>query len=139
MNEENKDPNFTIKDNRSSLKSDDEVKADDEKKKEAEAKAQTKAEGKSQEKSETPASEFEMNFSTFVMSLTSSAFYYLGDVPDPQTGEMHENLPAVKQTIDILLILQEKTKNNLSAEEDKLLEQLIYELQTKNVAKKPKE
>lgn len=138
MNEENKDPNFTIKDNRASLKSDEEVKADDEKKKEVETKAQAKAEVKSEEKSETPASEFEMNFSTFVMSLTSSAFYYLGDVADPQTGEMHENLPAVKQTIDILLILQEKTKNNLSDEEDKLLEQLIYELQTKYVAKKSK-
>ena len=137
MDEENKDSKFTIKDNRASLKSDDEAKADDEKKKEAEAKAQAKEEAKNKEKkSGTPASEFEMNFSTFVMSLTSSAFYYLGDVPDPQTGEMHENLPAVKQTIDILLILQDKTKNNLSDDEDKLLEQLIYELQTKYVAKK---
>jgi hypothetical protein len=75
MNEENKDPNFTIKDNRASLKSDDEVKAADEKKAEAEAKAKAKAEAKNkEEKSGTPASEFEMNFSTFVMSLTSSAF-----------------------------------------------------------------
>ncbi len=133
MSEDIEGPNFTIKDNRSSLKSDDEVKADDVKKEDAKA-----AEEKQEGKREKTASEFEMNFSTFVMSLTSSAFYYLGDVPDPETGEMHENLPAVKQTIDILLILKDKTKNNLDKEEDKLLEQLIYELQTKYAAKKPK-
>ena len=133
MSEDIKGPNFTIKDHRSSLKSEDEVKADDEKREEAKAETQ-----KQEKASEKTASEFEMNFTTFVMSLTSSAFYYLGDVADPQTGEMHENLPAVKQTIDILLILKEKTKNNLNAEEDKLLEQLIYELQVKYVAKKPK-
>lgn len=133
MSEDIKGPNFTIKDNRSSLKSEDEVKADDEKKEDAK-----EAEKKQEAKSEKTASEFEMNFSTFVMSLTSSAFYYLGDVADPQTGEMHENLPAVKQTIDILIILKDKTKNNLDKEEDKLLEQLIYELQTKYAAKKPK-
>ena len=133
MSEDIEGPNFTIKDNRSSLKSDDEVKADDVKKEDAKA-----AEEKQEGKREKTASEFEMNFSTFVMSLTSSAFYYLGDVADPETGEMHENLPAAKQTIDILLILKDKTKNNLDKEEDKLLEQLIYELQTKYAAKKPK-
>ena len=133
MSEDIEGPNFTIKDNRSSLKSEDEVKADDEKKEDAK-----EAEQKQEDKREKTAPEFEMNFSTFVMSLTSSAFYYLGDVADPQTGEMHENLPAVKQTIDILLILKDKTKNNLDKEEDKLLEQLIYELQTKYAAKKPK-
>ena len=133
MSEDIEGPNFTIKDNRSSLKSEDEVKADDEKKEDAK-----EAEQKQEDKREKTAPEFEMNFSTFVMSLTSSAFYYLGDVADPETGEMHENLPAVKQTIDILLILKDKTKNNLDKEEDKLLEQLIYELQTKYAAKKPK-
>ena len=133
MSEDIEGPNFTIKDNRSSLKSEDEVKADDEKKEDAKEAEQTQ-----EDKREKTAPEFEMNFSTFVMSLTSSAFYYLGDVADPETGEMHENLPAVKQTIDILLILKDKTKNNLDKEEDKLLEQLIYELQTKYAAKKPK-
>ena len=65
----------------------------------------------------------------------SSAFYHLGDIPDPATGQKAENLPAVKQTIDILIMLQNKTKNNLDAEEAKLMEQLIYELQVKYVAK----
>lgn len=133
MGEDVNGPGFTIKDHRASQKSDDEAKISDEKKDAAEAKAKTEEAGK---KEEPPA--FEMNFSTFVMSLTSSAFYYLGDIPDPETGKTVENLPAVKQTIDILLILQEKTKNNLDPEESKLIEQLIYELQMKFVAKQKK-
>jgi len=67
-----------------------------------------------------------------------SRFYYLGDIPDPATGQTQQNLPAVKQTIDILIMLKEKTQNNLNAEETKLIEQLIYELQMKYLAKKPK-
>ncbi|HAK36787.1 MAG TPA: DUF1844 domain-containing protein [Nitrospina sp.] len=69
------------------------------------------------------------------MSLTSSAFYHLGDMPDPTTGKKEINLPAVQQTIDMLIMLREKTKGNLTDDEKKLLEQLIYELQVKYVAK----
>ena len=122
---------FTIKDKRSSKQSEEEAKASDESQK------------KEQPPREKPAPKeegqnFELNFSTFVLSLTSSAFYHLGDIPDPVTGEKKENLPAVKQTIDILVMLKEKTKNNLDADESKLMEQLIYELQMKYVAKAPK-
>ncbi len=121
---------FIIKDKRSSKQSEEEAKASDEsQKKESPAK---------EEPPQSADQEFELNFSTFVLSLTSSAFYHLGDIPDPTTGQKQENLPAVKQTIDILIMLQEKTKNNLDGEEAKLLEQLIYELQVKYVAKKPK-
>ena len=69
------------------------------------------------------------------MSLSSSAFYHLGDMPDPTTGKKELNLPAVQQTIDMLNMLKEKTKGNLKEDESKLLEQLIYELQVKYVAK----
>ncbi len=122
---------FTIKDKRSSKKSEEEAKASDE--------SQNK-EPAAKEEPPSPATgqDFELNFSTFVLSLTSSAFYHLGDIPDPTTGKKEENLPAVKQTIDILIMLQNKTKNNLDAEEAKLMEQLIYELQMKYVAKAPK-
>ena len=122
---------FTIKDKRSSQQSDEEVKASDESQKKEPA-------AKEEPPSEAAGQAFELNFSTFVLSLTSSAFYHLGDIPDPTTGKKEENLPAVKQTIDILIMLQNKTKNNLDAEEAKLMEQLIYELQIKYVAKKPK-
>ena len=122
---------FTIKDKRSSNQPDEEVKASEEPQKKEPA-------AKEEPPSEAADKEFELNFSTFVLSLTSSAFYHLGDIPDPMTGQKAENLPAVKQTIDILIMLQNKTKNNLDAEEAKLMEQLIYELQIKYVAKTKK-
>ena len=78
---------------------------------------------------------FQIDFSTFIFSLTSSAFYNLGDMPDPMTGKTETNLPAVQQTIDMLGMLKEKTKGNLSPEETKLMEQMIYELQIKYVEK----
>ena len=72
------------------------------------------------------------------MSLSSSAFYHLGDIADPETGKTETNLPAVQQTIEMLIMLKEKTEGNLSEEEGKLLEQLIYELQMKFMKKSKK-
>ena len=97
-----------------------------------ETKGQEEQTGSSKEK-ETES--FQIDFSTFIMSLTSSAFYHLGDMPDPSTGKKEVNLPAVQQTIDMLIMLREKTKGNLKEDEEKLVEQLIYELQVKYVAK----
>jgi len=129
-------PGFTIKDKRSSNQSEEEAKtADASQPKETAPPEEKQA---PPEEKESPPKDFELNFSTFVLSLTSSAFYHLGDIPDPLTGKKEENLPAVKQTIDMLIMLKEKTQNNLDADEAKLLEQLIYELQMKYMAKAPK-
>ena len=119
---------FVIKDKRSSqISEDDATFLDDQ-----ETKGQEEQTGSSKEK-ETES--FQIDFSTFIMSLTSSAFYHLGDMPDPSTGKKEVNLPAVQQTIDMLIMLREKTKGNLKEDEEKLIEQLIYELQVKYVAK----
>jgi hypothetical protein len=119
---------FVIKDKRSSQISEDDATFQDEQ----ETKDQEKQTDSSKEKKTEP---FQVDFSTFIMSLTSSAFYHLGDMPDPSTGKKEVNLPAVQQTIDMLIMLREKTKGNLKEDEKKLLEQLVYELQVKYVAK----
>jgi len=119
---------FVIKDKRSSQISEDDATFQDEQ----ETKDQEKQTESSKEKETEP---FQVDFSTFIMSLTSSAFYHLGDMPDPSTGKKEVNLPAVQQTIDMLIMLREKTKGNLKEDEKKLLEQLVYELQVKYVAK----
>ncbi len=75
-------------------------------------------------------------FSTFVLSLASSALVQLGEVPDPSTGRVGEDLVLAKHSIDILSMLQEKTANGLDAEESRLLEGLLYELRMKFVMKK---
>ena len=122
---------FVIKDKRSSQISEDEATFLDDR----ETKDQEEQKTSSKEQEAEP---FQVDFSTFIMSLTSSAFYHLGDMPDPTTGKKEVNLPAVQQTIDMLTMLREKTKGNLKEDENKLLEQLIYELQVKYVAKTKK-
>jgi hypothetical protein len=73
-----------------------------------------------------------VDFSTFVMSLTHSALVHLGDAPDPE-GARGVHLPLARQTIDLLALLQEKTKNNLQGPEERLLEQALYDLRLRYV------
>ena len=120
---------FVFKDSRSSQLSEDEALDQD---------SQAEANKTAPAKEQAASKPFKIDFSTFIMSLTSSAFYHLGDIADPETGKTETNLPAVQQTIDMLIMLKEKTQGNLNEEEGKLLEQLIYELQMKFVAKTKK-
>ena len=77
----------------------------------------------------------ELDFSTFVISLAHSALINLGLAQDPSTGERVErNLGAARQTIDILGILQDKTRGNLETEEAQHLEHILYELRMHYVA-----
>lgn len=69
-----------------------------------------------------------IDFATFVLSLATSAQVHLGVVPNPATGGQKSDLGAARQTIDILGILQEKTKGNLTDEEARLLKHLLYDL-----------
>lgn len=69
------------------------------------------------------------DFSTFLLSLGTSALYHLGYVKDPESGETAEvNRPLARQTIDTLEILQVKTQGNLEDEESQLLQNLLTEL-----------
>lgn len=81
----------------------------------------------------------EINFASFVISLSSSALFHFGELPDPITNTRQRNLPLAKQTIDILGILKEKTAGNLTEEEAKLLENLLYDLRMRYVAEVEKE
>jgi hypothetical protein len=72
-----------------------------------------------------------IDFHTFVLSLGSSALLHLGELERPDAGQAVKDLPMAKHTIDILSMLQEKTRGNLTPEEDKLLESLLYDLRLK--------
>lgn len=78
----------------------------------------------------------EITFSTFIFSLSSSALLHLGEIPDPGTGAKKEDLPLAKQTIDILGMLDEKTKGNLTSDEKNLLSNILYDLRMRYIAKK---
>jgi hypothetical protein len=76
----------------------------------------------------------ELSFTAFVISLASSAAIHFGDLADPDSGEMAEiNLDGAAQMIDILTLLDVKTRGNLIAEERQLLEQVLYELRLRFV------
>jgi len=74
-----------------------------------------------------------MDFSNFVLSLNASALIHLGDIPDPHSRERSVNLPAAKHTIEILEIIKNKTEGNLDVEEQKLLDDVLYNLRMKYV------
>ena len=70
----------------------------------------------------------EVNFPTFIMSLNASALVHLGVIEDPATGQSTKNLPMAKQTIDILSMLEEKTRGNLAKDEEDILRNILYDL-----------
>jgi hypothetical protein len=74
-----------------------------------------------------------IDFVTFVVSMSHSALLHLGDAPDPSTGVREKNLPLARQTIDLLAVLQEKTRGNLSGDEERVLSQAIYDLRMRFV------
>ena len=75
----------------------------------------------------------EIDFTNFVLSLSTSALIQLGEIQDPFTQKLAKNLPLAKQTIDLIGMLNEKTKGNLSPDEEKVLEYVLYDLRMRYV------
>lgn len=75
----------------------------------------------------------EVNFATFVFSLSSSALLHFGEIPDPSSGKKNKNLAMAKQTIDILSMLEEKTRGNLTSDEEQLFKNILYDLRMRYV------
>jgi uncharacterized protein DUF1844 len=83
---------------------------------------------------EAPVAAFPpVDFHTFVLSLGSSALLHLGEIENPNDGVSQKDLPLAKHTIDILVMLEEKTKGNLSSAEERLMESLLYDLRLRYV------
>jgi len=78
----------------------------------------------------------EVNFSSLILSLSSSSLFHLGEVPDPQTGEKKKDLPLAKHSIDIIAMLKEKTEGNLTDEEQKFIESVLTDLRWRYVKAK---
>jgi hypothetical protein len=83
--------------------------------------------------------EIEVSFLNYIMSLGYQAMIFLGEVPHPVTGQTEKNVRQAKFLIDTLLLLKEKTRGNLTPEEDSLLGSSLYELQMKYVEETNKE
>ncbi|CCK79355.1 DUF1844 domain-containing protein [Desulfobacula toluolica] len=82
----------------------------------------------SNDSSGTKVSLPKVDFSSFIMSLYSSGLVQLGKVEDPSTGKKSVNFDLARQTIDMIAMLEEKTKGNLTEEENNLLKALLVEI-----------
>jgi len=83
------------------------------------------------EASQNPEQKLEANFSTLIISIASSAIVNLGLEKNPQTDKIEKNLSVAQYSIDLLVLLKEKTKNNLTASEQNYLDAIIQDLQMK--------
>jgi hypothetical protein len=86
---------------------------------------------------ETPAfgalEEEPVNFSTFLLGLSTQALLHLGEIPNPLTSAVERDLGAAKHVIDILGILRDKTRGNLDQSEETLLDSVLYDLRMRYV------
>ncbi len=77
----------------------------------------------------------QLDFATFVLSLSATVLMCLGEAPDPESNQITQNLPAAKQTIDLLGLLETKTQGNLTCEEQRVLKDILFELRMKYIQK----
>jgi len=77
----------------------------------------------------------EITLSTFLMSLSTQALMCLGEIPNPVTGNPEADIGAVRELIDIIAMLQEKTRGNLDAAEARLFEKILFDLRMRFVEK----
>jgi len=80
-----------------------------------------------------PSTDEPVSFSTFILGLSTQALLHLGDIESPVSGQVERDLPAARHVIDILGILQAKTRNNLEQAEERLLEAVLYDLRMRYV------
>ncbi|WAC07501.1 MAG: DUF1844 domain-containing protein [Thermodesulfobacteriota bacterium] len=137
MTEEKKEESFTVSDKRrfvvddsGGVKSEGDVGAKE--KKEAPVGSEPSREKQENKLFEgTPLPD--IDFSTFIFSLSSNVILHLGLMENPYTKTIDKNFPLAKQTIDIISMLKDKTKGNLSDEEENLITHLLTELRFKYV------
>lgn len=136
MDEGEEKKGFTIRDRRVSSRPEEPATEAETKKEEPRGKpqeGQEEAQGEPQIKEPSSGELPEINFSAFIFSLSTSALLHLGEVPDPGSGKREKDLPLAKQTIDILGMLREKTRGNLTNEEEKMLDHILADLRWRYV------
>ncbi len=127
---------FAEKNTETAADSEDKKKSSPEPEKTASEDKKAASEAKKSDKSAKEPRLPEINFPTFIFSLHSSVLLQLGLIDDPVTGKNTKNLPAAKQTIDILGMLDEKTRGNLTDDEENMLKNILYDLRIMYVKEK---
>jgi len=134
MEEKKKDSGFVVKDKRLFDESGKERPQEEAQSSPAEEKPKVQEDSPTDPKQESDYPQ--VNFTNFVLSLSTSALFHFGDFPEHEGGASEKNLPAAKQTIDILDMLNERTKGNLNENENNLIQGVLYELKMRYVKEK---
>lgn len=124
---------FVIKDKRTFSTETGEPKTKDHKETKEEKTEKEAAAGEAEPEAGEETRLPEVNFATFIFSVSSSALFHFGEIPDPSSGKKEKNLAMAKHTIDILSMLEEKTKGNLTPDEEQLLKNILYDLRMRYV------
>ena len=128
---ETEDKGFTVRDRRSF---DEEGDLKDEKKIEESGQAEPPPKEEKKQTGTTDAPPLpEVNFSSLIFSLSSSALLHIGEIADPQTGQKRVDLPMAKHSIDIISMLKDKTKGNLDNEEQQFIDNILTDLRLRYV------
>ena len=123
MTEEEEEKGFVIKDRRSF---DDKGDLKEKDPAEEQVKEEPKEEPPAKETATPPLPE--INFSSLILSLSSTAFLHFGEIPDPGTGEKKKDLALAKHAIDTIGMLKEKTEGNLTEDEKQFIENILTDL-----------
>jgi len=135
MEEKKKDSGFVVKDKRLFGESGEDQPREEIKSAAAEEKQEQP--GKTEQQPAPERDYMAINFTNFILSLSTSALFHFGDIPETEDGGApQKNLPAAKQIIDILDMLNEKTKGNLDDNEKNLIQGILYELKMRYVKEK---
>lgn len=127
-----RDRGFTVKDRRRFAGDGGEREATEAAKSESAPESGAAAAGQQQEASGRPGPE-EITFSGFIVGLSTQALFHLGEIPDARTHAIARDLGAAKQVIDILALLEQKTRGNLDEGEQALIERVLYDLRMRYV------
>ena len=131
MDEKKKDSGFVVKDKRLFGES-----AEDQPQEETKTAATEEKKETARQAMDNEANYPSVNFTNFVLSLSTSALFHFGDFPETEGGKPQKNLPAAKQIVDILDMLNQKTQGNLDKNESDLIQGVLYELKMRYVREK---
>jgi len=123
---EEQEKSFTVRDKRFSAQKEGEG---DSKVKEEKKGGEFQGEGSPEQEAVLP----EINFINFLFSISTSALIQLGEIEDPISQQTVKNFPLAKQTIDLIGMLKEKTEGNLTSDEAKLIENILFDLRMRYV------
>jgi hypothetical protein len=124
--EQEQEKGFAVRDKRFSAKKEEKEESQSKEERKIE---ETTREDTSAQKGPLP----EIDFTNFIFSLSTSVLIQLGEIQDPFTEKSSKNLPLAMQTIDLIGMLKEKTKGNLTSEEERLIDHVLYDLKMRYV------